>query len=80
MPCVKVGNAICCSFVNAVVHVRHKNRRYHWSFSEWFGPLFEKADGTVLEPQPEPELGNPSWDAFERWHEKYRQQHPRKEA
>lgn len=77
MPCVKVGGAICCSFVDSVGSGRYRNKLYRWSFSEWFGPLFENADGSTVEPQPKP--GSPAWRAFDRWMEKYREAHPRRE-
>lgn len=51
-----------CSFHTA----SGSSGRYHWDFSEQFGPNFTDAKGRTLEKQPEPRSA--AWSAFEAWH------------
>jgi hypothetical protein len=51
-----------CSFHTA----SGSSGRYHWDFSELFGPLFTDARGRPLENQPSPRSA--AWAAFEQWH------------
>lgn len=57
--------------------VKVNGRIWKFDFDEWMGPYWLKADGYT-----ERKCQNPKkevWAAFEKWHEEYRKENPRRE-
>jgi len=70
---------IACSFTDCKGSGVIGKRTYYWDFSDRFGPLFTRADGRELDPQPG--IRSNAWKAFEAWHKELRDdQHPSSEA
>jgi hypothetical protein len=56
-----------CSFYRASGSAFIGGKQWNWDFSEQFGPLFVRKDGTPIINQ---EVPKPVWKAFEDWYEK----------